>query len=60
MSEISFWKMAENEFRQRRVDLLAGIQAREISDAPFVFAERQTITHAITRIKLFELIISYG
>ena len=56
MSEISFWKMAENEFRQRRVDLLAGIQAREISDAPFVFAERQTITHAITRIKLFELI----
>lgn len=55
-SNISYWKMAENEFRQRRSNLLEDIQAREVSDAPFVFAERQTVTHALTRIKLFELI----
>lgn len=54
--KISYWKMAENEFRQRRADLLTEVQPREIADAPFVFAERQTVTHALTRIKLFELI----
>ena len=55
-SNISYWKMAENEFRQRRAGLLEDIESREVSDAPFVFAERQTVTHALTRIKLFELI----
>lgn len=54
--KISYWKMAENEFRQKRVGLLEDVSSKEVSDAPFVFAERQTVTHALTRIKLFELI----
>jgi hypothetical protein len=54
--QISYWKMAENEFRQTRASYLEDVSARDVSDAPFVFAERQTVTHALTRIKLFEMI----
>jgi hypothetical protein len=55
-SKISHWKSAENEYRALREKYFKDIPAYEVGNSPFVFAERQTVTHALTRIKLFELV----
>lgn len=56
-SPVSYWKMAENDFRQQKQDLLETTTAQEVTEAPFVFADRQMVTHALTRIHLFEKIL---
>ena len=49
---------AEREFYEKRTDMLKSTRPEEIADAPFVYAKRQLVTTALTRIELFQKILN--
>ena len=54
---VSNWSEQEKEYAALREEMLKDVAAQEVANAPFVFAERQAITTALTRIDLFRQIL---
>jgi hypothetical protein len=54
---LSNWSTQEENFAEKRESQLNRISSDEVAHAPFVFAERQSITTALTRIDLFRKIL---
>jgi hypothetical protein len=54
---LSNWSSQEENFAEKREAQLNRISSDEVAHAPFVFAERQSITTALTRIDLFRKIL---
>ena len=54
---VSNWSEQEKEYAALREGMLKDVAAQEVANAPFVFAERQAITTALTRIDLFRQIL---
>ena len=48
---------AEKQFNQQRTAALARTDAAYVASAPFVFADRITVTAALSRIKLFKMVM---
>lgn len=57
---VSNWSEKEKNYQKDRDVLLSNNQlsAAEVSGAPFVYSDRQTVTTALTRISLFEKILN--
>ncbi len=53
----SNWSETERKFADERDDLLCGTSAHDVAAAPFVYAERQTVTSSLTRIELFRKVL---
>jgi hypothetical protein len=47
---------AEQEYYARRKEVLADVDSAYVADAPFVFANRITVTAALSRIDLFRMV----
>ena len=47
---------AETEYNQTREDVLKRVPSSYVADAPFVFANRITVTSALSRIELFKMV----
>ena len=56
-NSLSNWSNNEEQFYKNREYLLDQISAKEVVDAPFVYADRQTLTTALTRIDLFRKVL---
>ena len=56
-NSLSNWSESEKNFSEKRSNLLSKITSKEVADAPFVYADRQTLTTALTRIDLFRKVI---
>ena len=48
---------AEKQFNQQRTAVLARTDAAYVASAPFVFANRITVTAALSRIELFKMVM---
>jgi len=53
----SNWSVHDATFQEQRDEMLGNLSPHQIAGAPFVFADRQTLTTSLTRIHLFEKII---
>lgn len=51
---VSNWAQSEEIFQRKRNELLVATAATDVAGAPFVYADRQLVTSALTRIHLFE------
>ncbi|MCI0912629.1 TylF/MycF/NovP-related O-methyltransferase [Pseudomonas putida] len=47
---------AEVEYNEKRASVLSRVDAQYVADAPFVFANRITVTAALSRIELFKMV----
>ncbi|WP_166363994.1 TylF/MycF/NovP-related O-methyltransferase [Pseudomonas akapageensis] len=47
---------AEVEYNEVRANVLSRVDAKYVADAPFVFANRITVTAALSRIELFKMV----
>ncbi|MDY7563943.1 TylF/MycF/NovP-related O-methyltransferase [Pseudomonas sp. RTC3] len=47
---------AETEYNEKRAGVLNRVDAKYVADAPFVFADRITVTAALSRIELFKMV----
>ncbi|MCY1403896.1 Macrocin-O-methyltransferase (TylF) [compost metagenome] len=47
---------AEVEYNELRANVLSRVDAKYVADAPFVFANRITVTAALSRIELFKMV----
>lgn len=47
--------VAEEEYNETRDNVLKNVDSRSVADAPFVFANRITVTSALSRIELFKM-----
>jgi hypothetical protein len=47
---------AEAEYNEKRENLLKRVDSSYVADAPFVFANRITVTSALSRIELFKMV----
>ncbi len=57
MKKNSNWNEQEKKYGSLRDKALSKIDAKSVSEAPFVYAQRQTVTKALTRIDLFKHIL---
>jgi len=55
---ISDWSTTEKDFQEQRNSMLKELSSAEVAGAPFVYSDRQMLTSSLTRIHLFEKIIS--
>lgn len=47
---------AEVEYNEKRASVLSKVDAQYVADAPFVFANRITVTAALSRMELFKMV----
>jgi len=47
---------AETEYNEKRAGVLNHVDANYVADAPFMFADRITVTAALSRIELFKMV----
>ena len=55
---VSNWSSQEEEYSNRRNEILDEISPRDVANAPFVYSTRQSLTSALTRIDLFRKVIN--
>jgi len=55
---ISNWSSTEISYQDQRNAMLEKLTSAEVIGAPFVRADRQTLTTSLTRVHLFEKILS--
>ena len=55
---VSNWSSAEISYQEQRNSMLEKLTPAEVSGAPFVYSDRQMLTTSLTRIHLFEKILS--
>lgn len=53
----SNWSSQEEEYSNRRNELLDETSPRDVANAPFVYSTRQNLTTALTRIDLFRKVL---
>ena len=56
-TSVSNWSETEKDYAQQKEDMLSDLHSHDVAAAPFVYAERQTLTTALTRIELFQKIL---
>ena len=54
---VSNWSSEEEEYSNRRNEILNKTSPRDIANAPFVYSTRQSLTSALTRIDLFRKVL---
>ncbi|MEO1112183.1 MAG: TylF/MycF/NovP-related O-methyltransferase [Pseudomonadota bacterium] len=53
----SIWSETEKSYAEQRDELLSATPSHDVAAAPFVYAERQTVTSSLTRMDLFRKIL---
>ncbi len=53
----SKWSETEKSYAEKRDSLLSSTPSHDVAAAPFVYAERQTVTSSLTRIDLFRKVL---
>jgi hypothetical protein len=55
---VSNWSAGEMTYQQKKDMLLSKVSSVEVAGAPFVYADRQIVTSALTRIELFKKVVN--
>jgi hypothetical protein len=55
---VSNWSTVESQYHERRNGMLQELSSAQVVGAPFVYCDRQLLTTSLTRIHLFEKILS--
>ncbi|WP_299471653.1 TylF/MycF/NovP-related O-methyltransferase [uncultured Roseibium sp.] len=53
----SKWSESEKSYAEQRDELLSSTPSHDVAAAPFVYAERQTVTSSLTRMDLFRKVL---